>query len=46
MEIFCIDRPDYVDPGIVPYLDWGEGLSPVYRDSSYPILAITWGRTI
>lgn len=30
----------------MPYLDWGEGLSPVFRDSSYPILAITWGRTI
>jgi hypothetical protein len=46
MELFCIERPDYVDPGIVPYLDWGQGLSPVYRDSTYPMLAITWGRTV
>ena len=30
----------------MPYLDWGEGLSPIYRDMTYPILAITWGRTI
>lgn len=46
MELFCIERPDYVDPGIVPYLDWGQGLSPVFRDSTYPMLAITWGRTV
>ena len=46
MELVAIERPDYIDPGIVPYLDWGEGLSPVYRDKSYPILAITWWRTI
>jgi hypothetical protein len=30
----------------VPYLDWGEGLTPVYRDKTYPILAIAWGRTV
>lgn len=46
MELFYIERPDYVDAGIVPYLDWGEGLSPVYRDRTYPVLAITWGRAI
>lgn len=46
MELFSIERPDYVDPGIVPYVDWGWGLSPVYRDTSYPILAIAWGRAV
>ena len=46
IEICCIERPDYIEAQTVPYLDWGEGLSPVYRDSTYPILAITWGRTI
>lgn len=30
----------------MPYLDWGEGLSPAYRDKSYPILAITWGKLV
>lgn len=45
-ELFYIERPSYIDSGIVPYLDWGEGLSPVYRDRTYPILAITWGRTV
>ena len=45
-ELLAIDRPDYIDPQIVPYLDWGEGLSPVYRDRTYPILAIAWGRTV
>jgi hypothetical protein len=28
MELIAIERPDYIDAGIVPYLDWGEGLSP------------------
>jgi hypothetical protein len=46
IEICCIERPDYIESSTVPYLDWGEGLSPVYRDCTYPILAITWGRTI
>jgi hypothetical protein len=46
IEIVSIERPDYIEAQIVPYLDWGEGLSPVYRDSTYPILAITWGRTV
>jgi hypothetical protein len=46
MELFSIERPDYVDPGIVPYVDWGRGFSPVYRDTSYPILAIAWERAV
>ena len=45
-ELLAIERPDYIDPQIVPYLDWGDGLSPVYRDKTYPILAIAWGRTV
>mmetsp|Transcript_38613 Transcript_38613/g.58773 ORF Transcript_38613/g.58773 Transcript_38613/m.58773 type:complete len:164 (-) Transcript_38613:229-720(-) len=45
-ELFTIERPDYIDPQIVPYIDWGEGLSPSFRDTTYPILAIAWGRTI
>ena len=45
-DIFVIERPDYIDPSIVPYLDWGEGLTPVYRDQTYPVLAITWGRIV
>lgn len=45
-ELFYLERPEYIDAGVVPYLDWGEGLSPVYRDRTYPILAITWGRTV
>jgi hypothetical protein len=30
----------------VPYLDWGHALTPTFRDQSYPVLAIAWGRTI
>ena len=45
-EIFAIERPDYIDSQTVPYLDWGEGLSPAFRDRTYPILAITWGKTV
>ena len=46
IELVSIERPDYIEAQTVPYLDWGEGLSPIYRDMTYPILAITWGRTI
>ena len=45
-ELFCIERPDYIEAQTVPYLDWGYGLSPAFRDKTYPILAITWGRTV
>ena len=45
-EVLCIERPVYIELGIVPYLDWGFGLSPSYRDKRYPLLAIAWGRTI
>lgn len=45
-EIVAIERPDYIDSQTVPYLDWGEGLSPAYRDRTYPILAITWGKLV
>ena len=45
-ELECIERPDYIDCQTVPYLDWGEGLSPAFRDKTYPILAITWGKMI
>lgn len=45
-ELHAIERPDYIDSQTVPYLDWGEGLSPAYRDKTYPILAITWGKTV
>lgn len=46
MELNRIERPDYIELGTVPYLDWGQGLTPTYRDRSYPILAIAWGRII
>lgn len=45
-ELFSIERPDYIEPQTVVYMDWGKGLSPLFRDSTYPILAIAWGRTI
>lgn len=45
-ELVAIERPDYIDSQTVPYLDWGEGLSPSYRDRTYPILAITWGKLV
>jgi hypothetical protein len=45
-ELLFIDKPDYIEMGTVPYLDWGNGLSPCCRDKSYPMLAIAWGRII
>lgn len=41
-----IPRPNYIQAGSVPYLAWGFGLTPVYRDRAYFILAITWGNMI
>jgi hypothetical protein len=46
MELKSVERPEYIEIGTVPYLDWGYGLSPTHRDKNYPILAIAWGRTI
>ena len=45
-ELLVIDKPDYIEMGTVPYLDWGYGLSPCCRDKSYPMLAIAWGRIL
>ena len=45
-ELLFIDKPDYIEQGTVPYLDWGQGLSPCYRDKSYPMLAIAWGKIL
>jgi hypothetical protein len=39
-------RPSYIQAGIVPYLNWGEALTPTFRDQAYPVIAIAWGRTI
>ena len=39
-------RPPYINPGTVPYLDWGNALTPTYRDTSYPTLALAWGRVV
>lgn len=45
-ELLFIDRPDYIEMGTVPYLDWGYGLSPCFRDKSYPMLALAWGKIL
>lgn len=45
-ELLFIDRPDYLEIGTVPYLDWGLALSPCFRDKSYPVLAIAWGKVL
>lgn len=46
LELFSIEKPDYIDSQTVPYLDWGVGLSPAYRDKTYSMLAITWGKMV
>ena len=46
LPLISIRRPPYIQPGTVPYLDWGYALTPTYRDESYPVVAIAWGRTI
>ena len=45
-ELLYIEKPDYIESGTVPYLDWGTGLSPSFRDKSYPILAVAWGKVL
>jgi hypothetical protein len=45
-ELLFIDKPDYIEMGTVPYIDWGYGLSPCCRDKSYPMLAIAWGKIL
>ena len=45
-ELLSIERPEYIEIGTVPYLDWGNALSPCFRDKSYPALAIAWGRVL
>ena len=46
LPLVSIRRPPYILPGTVPYLDWGYALTPTYRDQSYPVIAIAWGKTI
>ena len=46
MPLLSIRRPAYIQAGTVPYLDWGYALSPTFRDQSYAVIAIAWGRTI
>lgn len=46
MELNYFERSEYIEMGITPYIDWGYGLSPSYRDKAYPILAIAWGKIV
>ena len=41
-----IKRPPYIEIGIIPYIDFGQGLTPTYRDKVYDIIALAWGRTL
>ncbi len=45
-ELLFIEKPDYIESGTVPYLDWGTGLSPSLRDKAYPMLALAWGKVL
>ena len=44
--IQIIERPSYIELGTVPYVDFGFGLTPAYRDKVYNLMAIAWGRTL
>lgn len=46
LELLNIPTPSYVEHGTIPYLHWGYGLTPCYRDRTYPLLAIAWGKVI
>ena len=41
-----ITRPEYVDEHALPNLAWGYGLTPKYRERTYPVLALAWGKVI
>ena len=45
-EVEVIDMLPLVEPGTVPAVAWGYGLSPSYRDKTYPLLAVGWGRVV
>ena len=32
IPLLSVRRPPYISSGTVPYLDWGEALTPTYRD--------------
>lgn len=46
LPLISIRRPPYIQQGTVPYLDWGYALTPTFRDQSYPVIAIAWGKTV
>ena len=40
-------RPPFVDASTtIPYMDWGYGLSPQYRDRTYSMCALAWGKVV
>jgi hypothetical protein len=39
-------KPYFIENGIVPYIDWGQALTPNYRDRSYPCFVMNWGRIL
>jgi hypothetical protein len=45
-RVHSILRPDICDEYCLPYLDWGFGLTPKYRDEMMPLLVFGWDKLI
>jgi hypothetical protein len=46
VEVMRIKRPTIVKPCAIPYLDYGQGLTPGMQDYTCPLLAIAWDNVI
>ena len=44
--IYTINKPTFCKNKVLPYIDWGFGLTPSQRDKTVPILAFAWDRII
>lgn len=44
--IHTISKPKFIRDVCLPYIDWGFGLTPSYRNKTVSIMAFAWDRII
>jgi len=45
-ELVSIQKPNFCKEKSLPYVAWGYGLTPSYREKTMPLLAVAWDRLI
>jgi hypothetical protein len=45
-SFYTLHKPKFCKKKVLPYLDWGFGLTPNKRDKTVSILAFAWDRII